>query len=502
MKKERYMSIIVSLTVLSLFAQACTQSSNESEMERPVVSYFEEVIPPCLPVDGADTDPCPTGTPPNVATLSVNAAFPYWPHSDYIWTMTDIFLGDILDFPGDYFPENAPHIVIRGITQYDTTRCGLYPIKLSDYRTTGAYSDIVKHYYCFIDIAVKEYVIGKGPSELTVKFHTEIIWIIDEEDREYYTEERLSDLFQDPKFRTASTYEGKELILFLRPTHSISIESWTPSGMGVWFIQEGDNGEIRAVSNAYRRALTDAHRNLLNMPLDEFVRQINQAHQNKIARTGGRIGEDPTLPMLVTDANYLQDYYIAGGAVYEGDEATRLPPPVPGEEEPAQDPTRTGEEQPGANTIPAPGEEETSPPPTDDAATTTTQPPAEDTSTTTSTTPPSAPSSSTTSLSTPEPGIEEPSPTTGTTRPQAEGTIPTTTVTTRPPADEATTTIPSVDPATPEPGTEEPQPTTGTTRPQAEEAIPLTTGVTQPSADEDGTTVSPVDSDTPEPGTE
>ena len=49
--------------------------------------------------------------------------------------------------------------------------------------------------------------------------------------------------------------------------------------------------------------------------------------------------------MLVTDANYLQDYYIAGGAVYEGDEATHLPPPVSGEEEPVQDYTQTGEEK-------------------------------------------------------------------------------------------------------------------------------------------------------------
>lgn len=333
MKKEGQMSIIVSLTVLSLLAQPCTQSSNESEMERPLVSYFEEVIPPCLPIDGSDTDPCPTGTPSNLATLSVNAAFPYWPHSDYMWTMTDIFLGDILDFPGDYFPENAPHIVIRGIAEYDTTRCGLYPIKLSDYRTIGAYSNIVHHYYCFIDIAVKEYIIGKGPSKLTVKFHTEIIWIIDEEDREYYTEERISDLFQDPQSRTASVYEGRELILLLRPTHSVSIESWAPSGLGiwyVWYVPKGEDHDIRAVSNVYGRALKEIHRNLLNFPLEEFVRLIKQAHQNKITRTGGRIGEDPNLPMLVTDANYLQDYYIAGGAVYEGDEATRLPPPVPG----------------------------------------------------------------------------------------------------------------------------------------------------------------------------
>ena len=502
MEQGRRFAVATSLLMLGLFTQACMQSSDRSEMERAPVSYLEETIPSCIPIDGSELDPCPTGTPPSVSTLSVDASFPYWPHSDHVWNMTDVFLGALLSYPGNYFPEKAPHIAIRGIAQNDTTRCGIYPRKPYDFQTDATHFKALRHYICFVDVAVKEYIIGEGPSRLTVKFHNEIFWIFNEEDKAMYTEEFIARIYADPKSRTASVYEGKELILLLRPTHSITIESWAPSGLGEWFIQKGGDGDIRAVSKAYEDALTEVHRNLLNFPLDEFVRLIKQAHQNKIARTGGRIGEDPTLPMLVTDANYLQDYYIAGGAVYEGDEATRLPPPVPGEEEPAQDPTRTGEEQPGANTIPAPGEEQTSPSPTDDAATTTTQPPAGETSTTTSTTPPSAPSSSTTSPSTPEPGIEEPSPTTGTTQPQAEGTIPTTTVTTRPPADEATTTIPSVDPATPEPGTEEPQPSTGTTRPQAEEAIPLTTGVTQPSADEDGTTVSPVDSDTPEPGTE
>ena len=409
MKKERYMSIIVSLTVLSLFAQACTQSSNESEMERPLVSYFEEVIPPCLPVDGADTDPCSTGTPPSVSTLSVDASFPYWPHSDYVWNMTDIFLGAFLSYPGEYFPENAAHIAIRGIARNNTTRCGIYPTKPYDFQTDATHFKALRHYNCFVDVTVKEYIIGKGPSQLTVKFHEEIFRIFNDEDQERYTDEFISRIYSDPKSRTASVYEGKELILLLRPTHSVSIESWAPGMLGEWFIQKGEDGEIRAVSKAYGDALIELHRNLLDFPLDEFVRLIKQAHQNKIARTGGRIGEDPTLPMLITDANYLQDYYIAGGAVYEGEEATRLPPPVPGEEEPAQDPTRTGEEQPGANTIPAPGEEETTPPPTDDATTTTTQPPAEETSTTTSTTPPSAPGSSTTSSSTPEPGTEEPS---------------------------------------------------------------------------------------------
>ena len=48
--------------------------------------------------------------------------------------------------------------------------------------------------------------------------------------------------------------------------------------------------------------------------------------------TEGRIGIDKDLPMLVTDANYLQDFYISEGAVYDDSESsTLLPPQIPGE---------------------------------------------------------------------------------------------------------------------------------------------------------------------------
>ena len=330
MEQGRRFSIAGSLLVLSLFMQACMPSSNRSEMERATVSYLEETVPPCLPVDGSEPDPCPTGPPLSVSTLSVNTSFPYWPYSDFVWNMTDVFLGAVIGHSGEYFPENAAHIAIRGIAQDNTTRCEIYRTKPYDFQTDATHYKALRHYNCFIDVTVKEYIIGKGPSQLTVKFHNEIFWIFNKEDKEMYTDEFIAKIYGDPKLRTASVYEGKELILLLRPTHSVTIESWAPGMLGEWFIQKGKDGDIRAVSKAYINARKEIHRNLLNFPLEEFVSLIKQAHQNKIARTGGRIGEDTTLPMLVTDANYLQDYYIAGGAVYEGDEATRLPPPVPG----------------------------------------------------------------------------------------------------------------------------------------------------------------------------
>ena len=117
--------------------------------------------------------------------------------------------------------------------------------------------------------------------------------------------------------------------------------------------REGD--EIRAVSDHIPWARTDQHRSKLDRPLSELTAEIKEAAANRIALTGGRIGEDPSLPMLVTDANKLRDFYRVVGAVYDGDffgavagvygvvDATVLPPPVPGEDGPVEAPTITEE---------------------------------------------------------------------------------------------------------------------------------------------------------------
>ena len=317
-----------------LLVQACVESNDRLEMERPAVSYLKETISPCIPVDGSEQNPCPKGVPALVETPSVNATHPLWPHLDHQWTFTDMFLGFLPSGPGGHHPIFAPHIVIRGIAIKDTTRCGLYPIEsfnfqLDDSNSSGWPSGW-HHYFCFVDIAVKEYITGVGPSKLTVKLYGDAGYLIlNEEERKFYTEERLDEFYANVKSQFMLAYEGKEYILMLRPVATVSLEAWTISPFGLWFIQQGEDREIRAVSNAYENALTDEHRSLLNLPLDEMVRRIEEAHENRNARTGGRIGEDPALPMLVTDANYLQDYYLAAGAVYEGDNATRLPPPAP-----------------------------------------------------------------------------------------------------------------------------------------------------------------------------
>ena len=78
----------------------------------------------------------------------------------------------------------------------------------------------------------------------------------------------------------------------------------------VWFLQRNDNGEVRALEQDHALA-TPEERNRFDLALSELVERIKEAAENRPAVTGWRIGEDPNLPLLVTDANRLQDFYRA-----------------------------------------------------------------------------------------------------------------------------------------------------------------------------------------------
>ena len=484
-----------------------TEPEDESAtvMARRPVSYLEDIIPPCVPLEGSKQDTCPVVTPPRVQSpVNVTTTL-----LRYLPTLTDILIGNL----GGGLA--TPHIIVRATIKPDTTRCDIYPSTPfahdPDQGDTWFYDEYAL-YICFMEARVNEYIVGEGPSELTVAVQERLVsWselgetsIIPEDDKHEVRSK-------------ISVYPGKELVMFLGPVWTTSVEAWyiQPRFHSLWYVQRNES-EVRAVSDDVKFTNNPDLLSQMNMPLDELVRQIKEAAEERLVLTEGRIGVDPGLPMLVTDANKLQDFYQQTGAVYEGEGATVLPPPVPGAEDPELPPTRTGEGQPDPDP-PVPGEEEASPPPTDDAATTTstgtTQPQVEDITTTTVSTGPEDELATTTSTGTTRPQVEdttttstppdEGTTTTGTTRPQAGET--TTTTSAQPGADNGVTTVPAVDvDATQQQAEETTSTTTETTQPpdegtttlpQTEDAIPTPTGTTRPSAE--GSAPS---SDAPAPG--
>jgi len=290
-------------------------------MKRPEVSYLDRIIPPCT-VQFGNQDPCWDKPLARVKMLSVNAAPPYLPTANEIPTFEQLLIRE------GYDARYTPHIVVRGVVVPDTTRCAAYlfiPAKYMRKDINGLY-----HYYCFVDLAISEYIVGSGPPILTVSMHRENLWGIDVNNWESIKE--ATQHLDDPRARTANAFEGRELVLFLDLPFTIAVESWNANSnfFIVWSVQKNESNEIRAVAADIRYARTDEQRARLTVPLADLTRKVKEADEKRMIITEGRIGIDKDLPMLVTDANYLQDFYISEGAVYDDSEgATLLPPSIP-----------------------------------------------------------------------------------------------------------------------------------------------------------------------------
>ena len=255
---------------------------------------------------------------------------------------TDILLGQ-----GS--PSAVPHLVVRGVAQPDSTRCDIYPIIVPNYVQPNAdyLFDDLYHYHCFVDLDVTEYIVGTGPAKVTVSLHRESLYLSRLTDWHDHKDEYLSS-WNDPAFRTASTFEGKELILFLSLPGTLGVEAWvTRNSFNLWFIEQNQESELRATAQEITLAETDEQRSKMDLPLAEMIKDIKEAAEERIKITNGRIGEESYLPSLITDANFLRDFYITVGAIYGTTEgATVPPPPVPGEDDPDTIPTDEGGAEP------------------------------------------------------------------------------------------------------------------------------------------------------------
>lgn len=296
-------------------------------------TYLTESVPPCVATE-SEPDPCPVDLPTsrNVGVASIGAP-------SEIPTFTDRLIYDPLE-DGVI----SVHIVMRGTVKTGTTRCEIYRFKLPNDMAEyfqrvgglpleGQYIVGSYHYTCFADVVVKEYLVGEGPPTIPVILEFQVLSEGDFDDQGNIKEKYL-DFYGDPQAE-ALTYEGREIIFFLGPPPSITVEAWVPlGGDNMWFLQQTEQG-IRAIAQDIWRTTREEIRNKLNLPLDEMIADVKQAAINRETITGGRLGLDPDLPMLITDAHNLRDYYISVGAVYDDTEnATVLPPPVPGEDDP------------------------------------------------------------------------------------------------------------------------------------------------------------------------
>jgi len=289
------------------------------------------VIPPCTPLDGVDLDPCSSQLPPSINPLPLTVSIPYF-------VKDPPSFDDMMSDMGVY----TPQIVVRVTVEPDTTRCEGYPTR--DFAYFGGSISDITNYWCFADVRVNEYIVGAGPPALTVGFlrHTFLpAGDLDWEQDKYWAIERQ---FKNPAARTAATYGGRELVLFLGPTNTMAVEAWAVSGhWDTWFVRRDPDTDPPGVTAAFRWE----DRVVSEVDLDDLVTEVTAAaaartttDQTSTAQSSTESTAQPTTtvteywdllpPYFVTRADQLREFYIAGGAVYEGDDATTvLPPPVP-----------------------------------------------------------------------------------------------------------------------------------------------------------------------------
>ncbi len=283
----------------------------------PESSQLTEEIPPCTPAPDSGVDPCE----PLTDTFGIPG-----PPGHVFW------LGNEPPRDMQYFLTgtskiDVPHVVVRGTYLPDTVRCTTGNLfQPPAYVNQNNLRDIT-FIYCYADVRVNAYVLGSGPSELTVL----VYWYI----RRGPGEEKVrlsleSVLSRGNPDRMIQGIIGREAMLFIGPSADASIEAWQV--MSTWDVQRMPDDTVVAVHPLRKeweelRDDWEQYLSQLEVTLPSFGTAVTTAHQERVAANGGRTRPDPTFPMLVTDANNLRDYFVEVGAYDDPDNPPAQPPP-------------------------------------------------------------------------------------------------------------------------------------------------------------------------------
>ena len=314
-------SIAVLLALLALVA--C--DTPRSEDTDPQSSYFTGSIEPCTPVEGATADPCESRASedmlaPQVLGSSVNLGDEPWPMSAWLGT-------------GNPAPW-VSHFVVRGTFTPGTIRCDVDGEAYRNPPYTGRGGGAgVKSYACYSDLRVNEYILGSGPSTLTViliqDWYVRGLPDLDLDAERASIEERFA---SGRGSVPAGGLGGREVMLFIGPSRNVEFEAW--QAFRTWDVQRlndqvvaihphRDDWRFYSSSDEW-----ETRRPKVEMTLPAFKAAVLAAHRDRVTEFGGRVSEDPGYPMLEIDANRLRQFFNITGASDHPYGPPRQPPPV------------------------------------------------------------------------------------------------------------------------------------------------------------------------------
>ena len=294
---------------------------------------------PCTPVSGSSVDPCENGAgllEISAATAHTTAERPTVPYS----------IGDYLDGFG-WYEFGIAHIVVRSTYLPGTVRCTSdNSFQVPSHIPAGGLTDYL-YIFCYADVRVNDYIVGTGPSVLTViadydihgrnggsSYEPEGVETLRGNWERALAEGGEQGLHELAVTGPPAGITGREAVLFLGPSSDASIEAWQVHE--TWDVQRlpGEN-PVAIHPDLFWYGLferDDAEferlRPKLGMELPAFEQAATAAHQARVAANGGRVRPDPAYPMLVSDATQLSSYFREVGAYSDPASPPAQPSPV------------------------------------------------------------------------------------------------------------------------------------------------------------------------------
>ena len=210
--------------------------------------------------------------------------------------------------------EEAIHLIVRATYLPNSVRCTLK----DGFRRPPFHNgrDGGLRFLCYTDIRVNEYIVGEGPSNLTVVIDS-YRGVVGERDQQW-AESVIDDEFG-----------GREKIMLIGVETDHSVEAFRIRH--AWNMVRRDGGAVM-VHHPWRSYWLgeDAakYRSEVEWTVDAFKKEALAAHKARIEKYNGRIADGTEYPRIITNASNLHAYYVETGAVNhpDGPPERKFPP--------------------------------------------------------------------------------------------------------------------------------------------------------------------------------
>ena len=309
------MTKTISLTMLTLCTMALF-SCAVADPGPPLLEYLEATVQPCAPFEAGPQDPCDNFDQANAPSGGASASMPT--NIPVVPTLEKLISRETSnDADQDV---STTHFMVRGVFVPGSTRChvaGYYP---ASYITPGTVIGDDADVVCHTDLAVREYIVGKGPDLLPVLTFKDIRYL------RFGSREVTSAVLETEVAPIpAARWEGAEAIVWLAPPHNHAVKNlffidWW------WVRRDGDTIKVVDPEADYYQK-TPKNLEDLDVTLEEHRIEAKAAYAKLVERYGGRTCDRELAPALLEDANEeFLDRHLEAHGLNDHPDITQLNP--------------------------------------------------------------------------------------------------------------------------------------------------------------------------------